>query len=84
MCIRDREKADYYTAAAKRLLKALKDLCAVKSEKESNGLLLHGVYGKKTPFNDCIDHGIDECNLWGDYYYMEALTRLSKDWNPYW
>lgn len=79
-----KEKADYYTAAAKRLLKALKDLCAVKSEKESNGLLLHGVYGKKTPFNDCIDHGIDECNLWGDYYYMEALTRLSKDWNPYW
>lgn len=79
-----KEKADYYTSAAKRLIKALKDLCAVTSPEESNGLLLHGVYGKKTPFNDCIDHGIDECNLWGDYYYMEALTRLSKDWNPYW
>lgn len=78
------EKAAYYRSAAKRLLKALVDLCAVKSPEESNGLLLHGVYGKKTPFNDCIDHGIDECNLWGDYYYMEALIRLSKDWNPYW
>lgn len=79
-----KERADYYTSAAKRLLKALADLCAVRSPEQSNGLLLHGVYGKKTPFNDCIDHGIDECNLWGDYYYMEALTRLTKDWNPYW
>ena len=20
----------------------------------------------------------------GDYFYMEALMRLKKDWNPYW
>lgn len=78
------EKAAFYTAAAKRLQKALVDLCAVKSPEASNGQLLHGVYGRKTPYNDCIDHGIDECNLWGDYYYVEALTRLSKNWNPYW
>ena len=73
-----------YLAAAKRLMKALTDLCAVTSPESSNGQLLHGVYGKKTPYNDCIDHGIDECNLWGDYFYVEALTRLTKDWNPYW
>lgn len=73
-----------YLAAAKRLIKALTDLCAVTSPESSNGQLLHGVYGKKTPYNDCIDHGIDECNLWGDYFYVEALTRLTKDWNPYW
>lgn len=79
-----KEKAAYYTSAARRMMKALVDLCSAKSPESSNGQLLHGVYGRKTPYNDCIDHGIDECNLWGDYYYVEALTRLSKDWNPYW
>lgn len=78
------QKAQHYTAIAKRMLKALVDSCAAKSPTESNGQLLHGVYGRKTPYNDCKDHGIDECNLWGDYYYLEALTRLSKQWNPYW
>ncbi|MEG2350584.1 MAG: glucoronyl hydrolase, partial [Hungatella sp.] len=78
------EKAEYYRGIAKRLLKALVDLCAAKSPQESNGQLLHGVYGIKTPYNDCKDHGIDECNLWGDYYYVEALTRLTKNWKPYW
>lgn len=73
-----------YLHAAKCLIKPLTDLCAAKSPEESNGQLLHGVYGRKTPYNDCIDHGIDECNLWGDYYYVEALTRLSKKWNSYW
>lgn len=72
-----------YTQLAKRLMKPLVDLCSA-SPLESNGQLLHGVYGRKTPYNDCIDHGIDECNLWGDYYYVEALTRLSTDWKPYW
>lgn len=78
------EKAAACISAAKRMMKALVDLCSVKSPQTSNGQLLHGVYGRKTPYNDCIDHGIDECNLWGDYYYVEALTRLSKAWNPYW
>ena len=76
-------QAALYTQLAKRLMKPLVDLCSA-SPLESNGQLLHGVYGRKTPYNDCIDHGIDECNLWGDYYYMEALTRLSTDWKPYW
>ena len=78
------EKAEYYAGAAGRVMKALYQECAVKSREQSNGQLLHGVYGKKTPYNDCIDHGIDECNLWGDYYYLEGLVRLSRDWNPYW
>lgn len=60
-----KDKADYYTSAARRMMKALADLCAVKNPEESDGQLLHGVYGKKTPYNDCISHGIDERNLWG-------------------
>lgn len=78
------EKASFYSQAARRLMKALYEKCGVKSSEISDGQLLHGVYGRKTPYNDCIDHGIDECNLWGDYYYVEGLTRLYKDWNPYW
>lgn len=73
-----------YVGAARRMLKALTEHCAVTSPARSNGQLLHGVYGKRTPYNDCIDHGIDECNLWGDYYYVEALTRMTRDWKPYW
>ncbi|GLC83375.1 glycoside hydrolase family 88 protein [Lacrimispora brassicae] len=78
------EKALYYTGVARRLMKALYDTCAARSETVSDGLLLHGVYGRKTPYNDCIDHGVDECNLWGDYYYLEGLVRLNAVWNPYW
>lgn len=80
----DGEKQEFYINAAKRLMKALYDNCAVKDTKISDGQLLHGVYGRKTPYNDCIDHGIDECNLWGDYFYVEGLMRLYKEWNPYW
>ena len=31
---------------------------------------MHGVYAK--PFNV----GVDEANLWGDYYYLEALRKI--------
>ncbi|MFR1833998.1 MAG: glycoside hydrolase family 88 protein [Lachnospiraceae bacterium] len=80
----DDGKQEFYINAAKRLMKALYDNCAVKDTAISDGQLLHGVYGRKTPYNDCIDHGIDECNLWGDYFYVEGLMRLYKEWNPYW
>ncbi len=78
------EKAEYYTDMAKRLMKALYEKYAVKSFEESNGLVLHSTYSKKSPYNTCHPAGVDECNIWGDYYYMEALTRLSKDWKQYW
>ena len=76
--------ARYYTAAAKRILKAVMDMCAVESAQQSNGLLLHGTYARKTPTNSCHNGGVDECNTWGDYFYMEALTRLTKNWEVYW
>lgn len=77
-------EARYYTAAAKRILKAVMDMCAVESAQQSNGLLLHGTYARKTPTNSCHNGGVDECNTWGDYFYMEALTRLTEDWELYW
>lgn len=78
------EEKLYYTDMAKRLVKALWARCAVKGPDESNGLLLHGTYARASAGNPCANRGVDECNTWGDYFYMEALTRLTADWKPYW
>lgn len=78
------EEAAYYRDMAGRLVKALSERCAVKCSGESNGLLLHGTYARASAGNPCTDRGVDECNTWGDYFYMEALTRLVTDWEPYW
>lgn len=79
------EKAEKYHAAALRILAALMRHYAVRSPEESNGLLLHGVYAKSSPYNPIPkDRGVDECNTWGDYFYMEALVRAARDWKAYW
>lgn len=78
------EEKAYYERMAGRLLKALCRHCAVKAQDQSNGLLLHGTYARASAENPCSDRGVDECNTWGDYFYMEALTRVSSDWRAYW
>lgn len=80
----EEEDGAYYTEIAKKLMKSVVDHYAVKDLKESNGLVLHSTYSKKSPYNTCTPEGVDECNIWGDYFYMEALTRLGKVWEPYW
>jgi len=75
---------DLWTKALK-LLGELYRKCAAKSPKESNGQLLHGVYCRKTPTNDARNRGVDECNTWGDYFYVEALMRArNPEWMAYW
>ncbi len=69
---------------AARMVGALARDYAVSDPAVSNGLLLHGTYSKKTPYNRCRGEGVDECVSWGDYFYMEALRRLTRDWDPYW
>ena len=44
----------------------------------SNGIIKHGGYA--IPFHV----GVDECCIWGDYFYVEALMRLRNVWNMYW
>ncbi len=78
------EAADRYRDLARRMIKSLSDHYAVKDPAISNGLVLHGTYSKKSPYNTCRGEGVDECVSWGDYYYMEALTRLSRSWSSYW
>jgi unsaturated chondroitin disaccharide hydrolase len=78
------EDAEYYTGVAKKIVKSLFDNYMVADENASNGLVLHSTYSNHSPYNTCDHYGVDECNIWGDYFYMEALTRLYKNWNPYW
>ena len=80
----DDEEAEYYTTLAYRMMKSLIDNYEVKDWDSSNGILLHGTYNRHTPTNTCRNKGVDECCSWGDYYYMEALTRMLTDWNRYW
>ena len=70
--------------AADRLLLALVRHCAADAPRPGGGVLRHGVYCKSSPYNTVQDYGIDEANLWGDYFYMEALTRRTRRWQPYW
>ncbi|MBB2689645.1 glycoside hydrolase family 88 protein [Rhizobium phaseoli] len=80
----DADTAERYRTLARRMVKSLADHYAVKDPTVSNGLVLHATYSKKSPFNTCRGEGVDECVSWGDYYYMEALTRLSRRWSSYW
>jgi unsaturated chondroitin disaccharide hydrolase len=71
--------APRYRQAATDIVQALWTTCATRGSAASNALLLHGTQNRNS------DAGVDEGNLWGDYFYLEALTRLSRpDWIPYW
>ena len=80
----DGEEKALYKKYAMQLMKSLFDNYAVKDPAVSNGLVLHSTYSNRSPYNTCNHYGVDECNSWGDYFYMEALTRLHKDWKLYW
>ena len=81
----DYDKATKYRRLAKLLLKAIYDKCMVKAEENNvNGLVKHGTYSKKSPYNTCNEAGVDECVSWGDYYWMEALVRLGGTWKSWW
>jgi len=60
------------------ILRSLMERYTAPEIKPGNPVLLHGVYSWHS------GKGVDEGNIWGDYYYMEALMRFYKDWNLYW
>ena len=69
---------------AKILLKAC-IACLAAEDTATNGLLLHSTYSHKSPYNTCTPEGTEECVIWGDYFLLEALTRLNNpDWCVYW
>lgn len=73
-----------YERLAREMVGSLAADYAVPVPMKGTGLILHGTYSKKSPYNTCFPEGVDECTSWGDFYYMEALTRLCADWDPYW
>ncbi|WBB89908.1 glycoside hydrolase family 88 protein [Verrucosispora sp. WMMC514] len=75
----DTARADSYREAADRILRSLIDHYAASHQPTSNALILHGVYDKPKGI------GVDEGNLWGDYFYLEALVRATDpDWTSPW
>lgn len=49
-------------------------------EDDSNALLTESWYGSVV---DKVDEP-DNATIWGDYFYLEGLTRATTDWTPYW
>ena len=73
------ERRDHYAEQAEAILTSLATGYSTADHPESNALLLHGVY------NWPSSHGVDEGTLWGDYFYLEALTRRAlPTWALYW
>lgn len=79
-----REESGEYETLAREMVGSLAENYAVPELKAGTGLILHGTYSKKSPYNTCFPEGVDECTSWGDFFYMEALTRLAGEWDPYW
>lgn len=81
-----KEEAEECVTTAKKIAKVLYDDCMIKDGMDSNGILLHSTYCCSTPYNKCAEgKGVDECCSFGDYYYMELLTRLKNpEWEMYW
>lgn len=69
---------ELYAGAVDKIMYSLIENYSTRNVPESNGLLLHATYHKRAGL------GVDECNLWGCYYYMEALARMSKGIEAYW
>ena len=61
-----------------RILRSLIQNYANPEGKGGEAFLLHGVYSWHSV------KGVDKGKFWGDYYYVEALVRFLKNWNPYW
>ncbi|MFC6018331.1 glycoside hydrolase family 88 protein [Plantactinospora solaniradicis] len=75
----DPAHADRYRQAATLILRSLIDNYSTAGHPVSNSLILHGVYDKPKGI------GVDEGNLWGDYFYLEALTRATTPgWTNPW
>lgn len=70
------ERAECYLQCAEAVMKSLREAYSTRQISGSNGILTEGMYHRHD--------GARECTIWGDYFYMEALMRLTQDWRLYW
>ena len=75
--ITDGRRATYERAAA-TMLRELSERYLAPLDNQHNGLLMHAVYHMPNGV------GVDESCIWGDYFYLESLMRVSRPWTPYW
>ena len=69
---------EIFRHAAHAMLHSLIQSYTSENPKPGAPLLYHGVYSWHSK------KGVDEGNLWGDYFFLEALVRMSRSWSPYW
>ena len=62
-----REETGEYERLAREMAGSLAANYAVPVPVEGTGLILHGTYSKKSPYNTCVPEGVDECTSWGDF-----------------
>jgi hypothetical protein len=67
-----------YQRAAWAMIRQLSQTYLTVDSPSANGVLKHAVYHMPNRV------GVDESCIWGDYFYFEALVRLSRVWRPYW
>ena len=72
------DSKEVYKYAMHTILRSLIENYTNNDIGEGEPVLLHGVYSWHS------GKGVDEGNIWGDYYYLEALIRFYKDWELYW
>lgn len=75
----DAARAETWTERAHSILTSLIENYTPEYPEDADALLLHGVYDLPK------DNGVDEGTLWGDYFFLEALMRVTRpDWTRYW
>lgn len=72
------ENKEVYKYAMHNILRSLIENYMNTEIEPGKPVLLHGVYSWHS------GKGVDEGNIWGDYFFLEALIRFYKDWNLYW
>ncbi len=75
----DPGRATEWVDRAHAILASLIEHYTPARPEDSDALLLHSVYDLPK------DNGVDEGTLWGDYFFLEALMRVSRpEWTRYW
>ena len=75
----DAEQKKVFESAAAQILESIIDNCTGDIGVEYDGLICHVTHAKPQ------GQGLDECAVYGDYFYLEALLRyLKPDWKKYW
>lgn len=72
------EDKERYKYTMHTILKSLIENYSNDGENDDDALIYEGVYSYHS------NKGVNEGNIWGDYFYLEALLRFYKDLSIYW